>query len=148
MPTIGPSLTISAHFRRLAHSALLAAIASLLLFEAAHGQAVAPPNSSAVAPSLRAFPPRLSEIGLDVDQLRDGTLAERLRLPPPAQSHRGRHALLGGLIGGVSGVIACTAISNLVNDAGTGFSTCDTKAYLGFGLGGAAIGAVIGALVK
>jgi hypothetical protein len=61
-----------------------------------------------------------------------------------AQSHRGRHALIGGLIGGVAGIVVCTTISNIANDDGTGFSTCDTKAYIGFGLGGAASGALIG----
>ena len=61
---------------------------------------------------------------------------------PP--SHRGRHALIGGLIGGAAGIVVCTTISNIAKDKGSGFSTCDAKAYLGFGLGGAALGALIG----
>jgi hypothetical protein len=63
-------------------------------------------------------------------------------------SHRGRNALIGGLVGAATGIGVCTAISNLVNDPGTGFSTCDAKAYLGFGLGGAAVGALIGAMIR
>lgn len=60
------------------------------------------------------------------------------------QPHRARHAVIGGLIGGAAGILACTAISNIANDPGSGFSTCDAKAYIGFGLGGAAVGALIG----
>jgi hypothetical protein len=62
-------------------------------------------------------------------------------------SHRGRHALIGGLIGAAAGVITCTVISNVANDPGTGFSTCDATAYVGFGLGGFAVGALIGWLI-
>jgi hypothetical protein len=65
-------------------------------------------------------------------------------LPGNPSSNRGRHALIGGLIGGATGIIVCTAISNIVKDQGSGFTTCDTKAYIGFGLSGAALGALIG----
>jgi hypothetical protein len=64
-----------------------------------------------------------------------------------APSHRGRHALIGGLIGAATGIITCTAISNLSHDPGSDFSTCDAAAYLGFGLGGFAVGALIGWLI-
>lgn len=64
-----------------------------------------------------------------------------------APSHRGRHALIGGLIGAAAGVITCTVISNIANDPGTGFSTCDATAYVGFGLGGFAVGALLGWLI-
>lgn len=76
------------------------------------------------------------------------SLAYRLRLPTAAPHNGRRNALVGGLIGGATGVIACTVISNIVNDSGTGFSTCDTMAYVGFGLGGAAIGATIGFVLR
>lgn len=65
-----------------------------------------------------------------------------------ARNHRVRNAVIGGLIGAATGVIACTVISNIANDPGTGTSTCDTKAYIGFALGGAALGALIGAVIK
>jgi hypothetical protein len=53
---------------------------------------------------------------------------------------RGRNALIGGAIGTVAGLTFCTVVSNLVNDPGSGFSTCTLKGYLltggvGFGLG-------------
>ena len=66
--------------------------------------------------------------------------------PEPAK-HRSRNALIGGLIGATTGLVACTVISNLANDPGTGISTCDAKAYLGFALGGGALGALIGWLI-
>ena len=69
-------------------------------------------------------------------------------LPAQGESHRLRNALIGGVIGGVAGVVTCTAISNATNDPGTGFSTCTTKGYLLFGLGGFGLGALIGALIK
>ncbi len=80
------------------------------------------------------------------------------RLPPvptgpvvliaQASSHRLRNTLIGGAIGGVLGLAACTVISNLAKDPGTGFSTCTTRGYLLFGLSGAALGAGVGALVR
>lgn len=72
----------------------------------------------------------------------------RLRLEPVLRRSRAGHAVIGGLIGGVTGVLVCTAISNFVKDSGTGFSTCTTSGYTGFILGGVALGAAIGALVK
>ena len=74
-------------------------------------------------------------------------LPDDLALSDAAPTHRGRHALIGGLIGAAAGVITCTVISNIANDPGTGFSTCDATAYLGFGIGGFAVGALIGWLI-
>jgi len=73
---------------------------------------------------------------------------ERLRIETAQEGHRARNAVVGGLIGGVTGIVACTVISNIAKDPGTGFSTCTTKGYLAFGLGGAGLGAVIGSLFK
>jgi hypothetical protein len=62
-------------------------------------------------------------------------------IQPVAGTHRrGRNALIGGAIGTVAGLAFCTIVSNLVNDPGSGFSTCTMKGYLltggvGFGLG-------------
>lgn len=74
------------------------------------------------------------------------SLNARLRLEP-ARAKTG-HVLAGGLIGAATGVVACTAISNLAKDRGTGFSTCTTKGYLGFAVGGFALGAIVGAIIK
>lgn len=77
-----------------------------------------------------------------------GLITDRVTRSLAARSHRTRNAVVGGLIGAATGVITCTVISNIVNDPNTGLSTCDTKAYLGFALGGAALGVLIGALIK
>ncbi len=76
------------------------------------------------------------------------SLTDRSSLLAAPRNHRVRNAVIGGLIGAATGVITCTVISNLANDPGTGTSTCDTKAYVGFALGGAALGALVGALFK
>jgi len=73
---------------------------------------------------------------------------ERSRIRVAPDGNRGRNAILGGLIGAVTGLIACTVISNIANDPGTGFSTCTSKGYLMLGLGGGGLGALIGALIK
>jgi hypothetical protein len=57
-------------------------------------------------------------------------------------------ALIGGAIGAATGVITCTVISNLVKDSDSGLTTCDTKAYIAFGGGGFALGAVLGWLIR
>ncbi|MGQ0702035.1 MAG: hypothetical protein ACT4PM_02750 [Gemmatimonadales bacterium] len=69
-------------------------------------------------------------------------------LPSQGETHRLRNAVIGGVIGGVAGVVTCTAISNAIDDPGTGFSTCTTNGYLLFRLGGFGLGALIGALIK
>ena len=75
-------------------------------------------------------------------------LNERLRLPAASSPNRLRRALIGGVIGSAAGVVTCTAISNLVKDRGTGFSTCTTSGYTGFIVGGFAVGALIGAITR
>jgi hypothetical protein len=62
--------------------------------------------------------------------------------------NRTGQVLLGGAIGAATGIVVCTVISNLVKDPGTGFSTCTTKGNLGFALGGAALGALLGWLIR
>ena len=76
------------------------------------------------------------------------TLSERLRLEPEPEGPRLRRALIGGAIGAATGVITCTVISNLVKDSDSGLTTCDTKAYIAFGGGGFALGAVLGWLIR
>ncbi|HEV8150073.1 MAG TPA: hypothetical protein VGP61_07825 [Gemmatimonadales bacterium] len=71
-----------------------------------------------------------------------------LRLTEMQRRDRTGHAVLGGAIGAATGIVACTVISNLVKDPGSGFSTCTTKGYLGFALGGAALGALLGWLLR
>jgi len=78
-------------------------------------------------------------------------LAPPAGLPGPStvqtvalERQRARNALIGGAIGAVAGLAACTVISNLVNDDGTGFSTCTRNGYLLFGGVGFALGVVVG----
>ena len=52
------------------------------------------------------------------------------------------------MIGAATGVITCTVISNLVKDSDAGLTTCDTRAYVAFGGGGFALGAVVGWLIR
>lgn len=73
-----------------------------------------------------------------------GSFPEQLA---PLVHRRGRNALIGGAIVTVAGLAFCTVISNLVNDPGSGFSTCTRKGYLltgGIGLGA---GVLIGLIV-
>lgn len=58
---------------------------------------------------------------------------------------RERHALIGGAIGAVVGVAACTAISTLVDDsADGGLSACPLDTYLLFGVAGFGLGSAVG----
>jgi NhaP-type Na+/H+ or K+/H+ antiporter len=66
---------------------------------------------------------------------------------PADGDHRVRNAILGGVIGGAAGLLTCAAISNAIEDPGTGFSTCTSKGSAVSGLGGFSIGAIIGWLV-
>lgn len=69
--------------------------------------------------------------------------------PQDRQSHRARNALIGGAIGSVVGVAVCTGFSTLMNDSARGgFSTCTVSGNLLFGVGGFAVGAVVGSLVR
>lgn len=60
---------------------------------------------------------------------------------PAAAPRRVRNALIGGAIGTAAGLVACTAISNIADDAAVDrFTTCTAKGYLltgsiGFGAG-------------
>jgi hypothetical protein len=69
--------------------------------------------------------------------------AEPTAVPRP----RGRSALIGGAIGTVAGLAFCTVVSNLVNDPGSGFSTCTLNGYLLTGGLGLAAGFVMGLIV-
>jgi len=100
-------------------------------------------------PTARAAPTPRDSGATRILPAASPSLTSRLRLEPALRRrNRAGHAVIGGLIGGVTGIIVCTAISNYVKDEGTGFSTCTTSGYTGFILGGVALGAVIGALVK
>jgi energy-converting hydrogenase Eha subunit A len=62
-----------------------------------------------------------------------------------ASRDRERHALIGGAIGAVVGVAACTAISTLVDDAADGgLSACPLDTYLLFGVAGFGLGFAVG----
>jgi hypothetical protein len=65
----------------------------------------------------------------------------------PLVHRRGRNALIGGAIGTVAGLAFCTVVSNLVNDPGSGFSTCTLNGYLLTGGAGLAAGLVIGLIL-
>ncbi len=109
-----------------------------------------PPDSTvqaAVRSPIGLGPATVPPITLLIGHSTRKSFTERLRLDQTQAHHRGRHALVGGLIGGAVGIVTCTVISNLINDPGTGFSTCTAKGYAGFGLGGAALGALVGSLL-
>ncbi|MEO7359547.1 MAG: hypothetical protein ABI120_04415 [Gemmatimonadaceae bacterium] len=70
-------------------------------------------------------------------------------VPDAGESHRGRHAIIGGVLGTVVGLGACTAISNLMDDSTQRrVSTCTATGNLIFGAGGMVVGALIGAVIK
>ena len=100
------------------------------------------------ATPIPAFEPFFTATQPSGGILSDSQPPNDMVLSDATPTHRGRHALIGGLIGAAAGVITCTVISNIANDPGTGFSTCDATAYVGFGLGGFAVGALIGWLIK
>ena len=111
-----------------------------------------PPVSAAPVPAsarsrIPIGPATVPPITLLIGPPAGRSLTERLGLDQAPRSHRARNALIGGLIGGAVGIVTCTVISNISKDPGTGFSTCTVKGYVGLGLGGAALGALIGALL-
>ena len=59
-----------------------------------------------------------------------------------AQRAPSKRVVVGGVLGAVVGVAACTAISNLIEEEG-GFHTCTAKGNVLFGLGGAVVGALV-----
>jgi hypothetical protein len=65
----------------------------------------------------------------------------------PLDRRRGRNVLIGGAIGTVAGLAFCTVVSNLVNDPGSGFSTCTLNGYLLTGGIGLTAGLLIGLIV-
>ena len=67
--------------------------------------------------------------------------------PAPLMQRRGRNALIGAAVGTVAGLAFCTVVSNLINDRGSGFSTCTLRGYLLTGGIGLATGVVIGLIV-
>ncbi len=119
-------------------------VALLLSAFVMSGQVVA----QQAATPISAFEPLFTATQPSGGSLSDPRFLNDLALEGATPTHRGRHALIGGLIGAAAGVITCTVISNIANDPGTGFSTCDATAYLGFGLGGFAVGALIGWLIR
>jgi hypothetical protein len=100
----------------------------------------------AIGPSPEASRLLQSLAAAQVLPATQSSLTDRLHLVPPLQRSRGSHALIGGLIGSAAGIVVCTAISNLVNEGG--FSTCTTSGYVGFAVGGFAVGALVGYLIK
>ncbi len=136
----------------------LAAIGFALSLTAAPGLGqVLPPgphpaDSATTTPAaarghLGIGPASVTPVTLLVDRPALESFTDRWRLEPAPKHNRGRNALIGALISGATGIITCTVISNIMKDPGTGFSTCATSGYVGLGLGGAALGALIGALL-
>jgi hypothetical protein len=63
------------------------------------------------------------------------------------QRDRKNRWLIGGAIGAVAGVVACTAISTIIDDSAEGgLSFCPLDTYLLMGGAGFVLGAVIGAV--
>lgn len=54
----------------------------------------------------------------------------------------GKRLLHGALIGIATGLVACTLISNTIEDEG-GFQTCTGGGYLSFSIGGAVLGGLV-----
>jgi hypothetical protein len=67
--------------------------------------------------------------------------ADRLTIAWPTAMRRStsERLIIGGVVGAVAGLVACTAISNIIEEEG-GFHTCTAKGNVLFGLGGAAVG--------
>lgn len=106
---------------------------------------VSRPTASRTDPAL--IPASVTPLALFADPRRVASVTDRLRLELAPRRLRGRNALIGGLIGGATGLVTCTVISNIQKDPGTGFSTCATSGYVLLGLGGAGLGALIGAIL-
>jgi hypothetical protein len=68
---------------------------------------------------------------------------------PASSPHRVRNALIGGAIGTAAGLVVCTAISNIADDAAVDrFTTCTTSGYLLTGSIGFGAGFLVGWLVS
>lgn len=70
------------------------------------------------------------------------------RLGQSTARHTVRNAIVGGVIGGAVGILACTLISNTIDDEAAGTSTCTWKGNVAFGVSGFAVGALVGWLVS
>lgn len=73
--------------------------------------------------------------------------AAMLNEAPGFEHPRARNVLIGSAIGAAAGLVVCTIVSNLVNDPGSGFSTCTLNGYLLTGGIGLAGGLLIGLIV-
>jgi len=110
---------------------------------------------NSIAPPPVAMEPDFTRWGSAV------TIDHRLYPPPPQPassdlplggdqtqesggSHRLQRGVVGGLIGAVGGVVACTLISNAVYDGISGMSTCTTEGNVIFAGTGFALGFTIG----
>jgi hypothetical protein len=92
---------------------------------------------AAQAPGSPVAPNRLGMV-----TVRPEPTADRLTIAwPTAAMRRGtsERLIIGGVVGAVAGLVACTAISNIIEEEG-GFHTCTAKGNVLFGLGGAAVG--------
>lgn len=79
-----------------------------------------------------------------------GTDRPPLRLEWPTATVRrssSERIIVGAVLGAVAGLITCTAISNISEDEG-GFHTCTAKGNVLFGVGGAALGALVAHLTR
>ena len=104
----------------------------LIVPSAAHAQGL---SRSILLADSRFDPPAASAL----------VIPERVVRMPPASSQRARNALIGGVIGAAAGIVICTVISNISDDAAIDrFTTCTAKGYLVSGGLGFAAGSLIG----
>ena len=113
------------------------------------GRFAAPPPAPPPPASLLHLPATLGvSAEIRFAPVKDTVSLARLELSSMRRLDRTGNVVVGGVIGAVTGIVACTVISNIANDPGTGFSTCTETGYLAFGLGGFAVGALVGAAIK
>ena len=114
-------------------------VLTLLLFPSivlAQGPRAAPPFSVRAAATL------------EVASATGRIVPEAVAVPAPSP-HQFRNALIGGAIGAAAGVIVCTAISNIADDAAVDrFTTCTTSGYMLTGSIGFGAGFLVGWLVS
>jgi hypothetical protein len=79
----------------------------------------------------------------------DSTSTFQIGYLADASKDRGDQVLLGGAIGAAAGVVACTAISTLIDDNTPNrvLSFCPLDTYLLFAAGGFVVGALVGWLI-
>jgi hypothetical protein len=106
-------------------------VLSLLLFPS-----IALAQGPRVSPAFHSGPATAWDDASTGPRIAPGTVAM-----PAAGSRRARNALIGGGIGAAAGLVVCTIISNIADDAAVDrFTTCTAKGYLltgsiGFGTG-------------